>query len=597
MSATQTDWIFWISAGVVGLGAAVLLGWSLFWDRARGRQRCPKCWYEMHSTPGTTCPECGHRIRDPRALGRTRRRWRWAIVAVLLAGVAVGLAETPRMRAKGWTSIIPSAALVTVWPLSVDEWIEDSFGRTRSGDDAIAELNKRIESGSLSRWEASWWVSRVEAALRRQGRMVTENELATADRIAHARLTRRFDRLRFDEVAGAIAKDLGVPIRIMWQALPPGRRGESALSFGIVRASGDEAIDAMAGAWNRPGFLEYPLEASLVGERGIEVSAIPDEVHATRSSIHDLAPLIDSLKKARMGAGFAAPTDADLAAAIGDGCMRLRPIRGTRGGLETLWQGSHRIGVGHLLVASAPVWELWEGASALDAIRRSVDAEGAGIHVVAADVPEWNEAVATLERLRNTMVEVDTDEMTVAEVLGRVENASGVPVVVDWSEISSWRGYKQDSKLPIGAGSYSAEELLDKVWQTTAAPVSGGVWWNVVHGAVRVQAWEGGYAPVRLYHVGDLVTAEMRAEGASFNDADAERRCFDRVQARMEGAVKIHASVNPAGGSVQACPAFGWRVLVWAGVADHLRIEGVLEGMRRELNKGAAVSGNPATSP
>ncbi len=70
--------LFWLMGAVVACGGLVLTGWALFWDRARGRRRCPKCWYDLAATPagaaGTTCPECGRTARSERELARTRRR-------------------------------------------------------------------------------------------------------------------------------------------------------------------------------------------------------------------------------------------------------------------------------------------------------------------------------------------------------------------------------------------------------------------------------------------------------------------------------------------------------------------------------------------
>jgi hypothetical protein len=127
------------------------------------------------------------------------------VVGVAIGALGYFVARIPAVRAKGWVSAVPNAALVTVWPLRVDDWIGDALGRSRAGDPAIIELNKRIERGELSHWEASWWASRVEGALRRQGRLVSDVDLATAAKIARARVTRRFDGSRFEDPVDALA--------------------------------------------------------------------------------------------------------------------------------------------------------------------------------------------------------------------------------------------------------------------------------------------------------------------------------------------------------------------------------------------------------
>ena len=82
-------WLSWAVGGALILFAALLIAWALFWDRARGRRRCPgrtfsRCWYDMRATDGLRCPECGRVWRTERQLHRTRRRWGWAWVGLLL---------------------------------------------------------------------------------------------------------------------------------------------------------------------------------------------------------------------------------------------------------------------------------------------------------------------------------------------------------------------------------------------------------------------------------------------------------------------------------------------------------------------------------
>ena len=117
MAATGSlDWIFTVAGGLVVACGSVLLLWALFWDRARGRRRCGRCWYDMTGArEGTAghlrCPECGAVARRESRLRRTRRRWKWAAVALLvvLAGRAVML--TPEYR-RGWQRVIPMTVLV-----------------------------------------------------------------------------------------------------------------------------------------------------------------------------------------------------------------------------------------------------------------------------------------------------------------------------------------------------------------------------------------------------------------------------------------------------------------------------------------------------
>src|SRR3954469_17175546 len=96
------DWLFAAVGWTLAAGGIVLLLWSLFRDRARGRRRCPKCWYDMAGTPGLRCPECGRQARSQKRLSRTRRRWRLALVAAALAGAGLLAAQVPAYRRGGW---------------------------------------------------------------------------------------------------------------------------------------------------------------------------------------------------------------------------------------------------------------------------------------------------------------------------------------------------------------------------------------------------------------------------------------------------------------------------------------------------------------
>lgn len=130
----QIDWVWQATGWALAAAGVVLFLWALFWDRARGRKRCPKCWYDLSGAVikwvgGTSrdregaalqgavlcvCPECGRKIVRERELARTRRRWGWACAAVLTVGVAAQVCEQPRRRMERWTKWIPTTLLVMV---------------------------------------------------------------------------------------------------------------------------------------------------------------------------------------------------------------------------------------------------------------------------------------------------------------------------------------------------------------------------------------------------------------------------------------------------------------------------------------------------
>lgn len=122
MTQATIDLIWWIGGGVVVAMGLALLVWALIGDRSRGRKRCPKCWYDMSSTPqreegefvGWVCPECGKRITEEHRMLRSRPVKRSVFVAVVVMAVGLLLIAQPRVQRLGWWSIVPSAVLVSM---------------------------------------------------------------------------------------------------------------------------------------------------------------------------------------------------------------------------------------------------------------------------------------------------------------------------------------------------------------------------------------------------------------------------------------------------------------------------------------------------
>lgn len=123
----QSSWIFWTSGILLGASALWLLYYSLLADRAKGRKRCPKCWYDMQLIEGFRCPECGNIIKRQRKLFKTRRKWRWAAVSLALLLAGLGLCLTPKIKSDGWAWMVPTTGLIIIQRYREDTWAYDEI--------------------------------------------------------------------------------------------------------------------------------------------------------------------------------------------------------------------------------------------------------------------------------------------------------------------------------------------------------------------------------------------------------------------------------------------------------------------------------------
>src|SRR5688572_16985359 len=151
--AANYSWLFWLIGGALGAAALALLFVSLFKDRARGRRRCPKCWYDMGGTREVaqlTCSECGRTAKRERQLYKTRRRWRRATLACVILLMAVAVSLVPSVLTKTWPGLVPTDVLV----LSARKLPQRS-------PMLQAELDRRIAAGELSPRQWRWLINRV----------------------------------------------------------------------------------------------------------------------------------------------------------------------------------------------------------------------------------------------------------------------------------------------------------------------------------------------------------------------------------------------------------------------------------------------------
>ena len=179
----SVDW--WTVLGWTGFALGlVVAGWALLWDRARGRLRCPKCWYDL-AAPGSgkgnegataggflsKCPECGRVVKREGELRRTRRRWRWGVPAlvVMVLGLVAGSVHDPAgVRSRGWVALVPTPLLVMIAPVG-EVMQEEGAGDERRlvwerdpTSPVLHEFYWRMFRGEIAGWEGRWFFARVE---------------------------------------------------------------------------------------------------------------------------------------------------------------------------------------------------------------------------------------------------------------------------------------------------------------------------------------------------------------------------------------------------------------------------------------------------
>lgn len=138
---------------VVFAAAALVVG--IRWDRANGRRRCPKCWYDYAGLgDAAACPECGHVPTSARALARTRRSRPIMLAAPVLL-IAAWLAHvTPVAIRTSWRAFVPTTVLIGFFEYMPQTVLSNNW----RGDDA--SLEARVMDQELFAWQRRWLTSR-----------------------------------------------------------------------------------------------------------------------------------------------------------------------------------------------------------------------------------------------------------------------------------------------------------------------------------------------------------------------------------------------------------------------------------------------------
>lgn len=185
MHELVVKWLVWIIGSVLISAGVITFFLAMFRDRARGRRRCSKCWYDMTGVPPPSlkCPECGHLHVGDAALLRTRRHYRAAAFGLTLILIGYGGFIAHKALTHGWPTAIPSSVLVTVWPISESDWLDAELGGGPFTDPAFIELRERLATGSLSLWQQNWWADRLDRYARRARHYGVDAERETLRRL------------------------------------------------------------------------------------------------------------------------------------------------------------------------------------------------------------------------------------------------------------------------------------------------------------------------------------------------------------------------------------------------------------------------------
>ena len=153
-SGAFSDWLVWGGGTLAFVVAVAILWWGLFGDRARGRRRCPRCWYDMSHSNGLRCSECGRTAPNEKHLLRTRRRLIPALLAAIVASAGASYA-IERGNQHGWLALMPTRVVVMSLPFSGDGYasltteLTMRIGRRTLTDGQVQSLVKRCLRGDM----------------------------------------------------------------------------------------------------------------------------------------------------------------------------------------------------------------------------------------------------------------------------------------------------------------------------------------------------------------------------------------------------------------------------------------------------------------
>ncbi len=297
------DLALWCTAAVLAAVTMLVLAWALFSDRARGRPRCPGCWYDMAGTPGLTCPECGKAVRTSRHLYGTRRRWRAMPAVAILVLLTVGVGAAPMIRSDEWHESLPDAVLFAAMPFAsptgrLNNELRDRVYGSRHSSSALHLKRGDWLTGKLSRWAMRWCLTEDPAGARAD---FAVNLLMRADAAEHF----------VPELATLSTRESVTALELLVQHAP---------AHPAVKSSAEPLLSSQHLRFQH--FAAFALTRHYVNDP--QASQIPPEVQALLDSatLEHRAGVINALGNAPMNPAV----HAVIAAALSDSAVEVRQM-------------------------------------------------------------------------------------------------------------------------------------------------------------------------------------------------------------------------------------------------------------------------------
>lgn len=265
----------WLSNSWWVLVATVLAAFGLWLvyrgllaDRAKGRRRCPKCWYELQAAAmPVQCTECGRVAKSERELRRTHRRWGGAVAGVALIAISPWTQRFPDAVRHGPARLVPTWALLQFCgDEQVKQWTEETllFG-PKSASPFAQELVRRGVEEPIPVWQSEMFERRVRQYLVSKGEAVLPSgEEETLRMLDAAKLPSDRSIPEMEQLFAEVGKAMGTSVEVDWESMWQGKILKTdAVGFDTRTLSARVALDRVLAAKPSPVWLKW----TRLGER------------------------------------------------------------------------------------------------------------------------------------------------------------------------------------------------------------------------------------------------------------------------------------------------------------------------------------------